>query len=223
MTNIDPNNPTSQYTANWETQRPQEAMRFPPDVTDPNVLEAMRTVPRERFVPPELAREAQGDYPLPIGYGQTISQPYIVAVMSQALEVGPGDKVLEIGTGSGFQAAVLAEMGCDVYSVEIIPELAASADTVLRSLGYDVKVRVGDGNQGWEEHAPYDGIIATAAPSRIPQRLVEQLKTGGSLVIPVGPAGSGQTLWKLTKQADGRVTRIDLGGVRFVPFTRSPS
>lgn len=195
-------------------------MDFPSDIKDPNVLRAMRDVPRDRFIPRRLLDQADGDYPLPIGFGQTISQPYIVAMMSQALLVGPGDKVLEIGTGSGFQAAILAEMGCEVYSVEIIPELATRARTVLAELGYDVLVNDGDGHHGWKEHAPYRGIIVTAAPDIPPQALFDQLDLGASLVIPVGPAGGLQTLWRFTRQEDGTFQRENLAGVRFVPFTR---
>ena len=196
-------------------------MHFPPDITDSRVLEAMNDVPRHRFLPRRLIRAADGDHPLPIGHGQTISQPYIVATMSQALDVGPGDKVLEIGTGSGYQAAVLAAMGCEVYSVEIIPELAEKAAAVLDDLGYDVAIRIGDGHHGWEEHAPYQGIIVTAAPDIPPQALLDQLDLGASLVIPVGPAGGLQTLWRFTRQPDGNLTRTRLAGVRFVPFTRN--
>jgi protein-L-isoaspartate(D-aspartate) O-methyltransferase len=195
-------------------------MHFPPDITDSNVLRAMDDVPRHRFVPERLISEANGDYPLPIGYGQTISQPYIVATMSQALEVSPGDKVLEIGTGSGYQAAVLAAMGCKVYSVEIIPELAEQAQSVLEELGYDVTIKIGDGYHGWIEHAPYQGIIVTAAPDIPPQALLDQLDLGASLVIPVGPAGGLQTLWRFTRKDDGDFERTRLAGVRFVPFTR---
>jgi protein-L-isoaspartate(D-aspartate) O-methyltransferase len=140
--------------------------------------------------------------------------------MSQALGVGPGDKVLEIGTGSGYQAAVLAAMGCKVYSVEIIPELAEQAKAVLSELGYNVTIKIGDGYHGWQEQAPYQGIIVTAAPDIPPQALLDQLDLGASLVIPVGPAGGLQTLWRFTRQPNGDFTRSRLAGVRFVPFTR---
>ena len=191
------------------------------DIDDRRVIEAMRTVPRHLFTPDEVADQAYNDYALPIGYGQTISQPYIVALMSDALDVGPGDKVLEIGTGSGYQAAVLAAMGCEVYTMEIIPELATRAQETLTGLGYPVTVANADGYYGWEEHAPFDGIIVTAAPDHVPQPLVNQLGEGAALVIPVGPIGAVQTMWKFTVDDSGSVTGENLGGVMFVPFTRT--
>ena len=191
------------------------------DITDPNVLEAIRTVPRHRFVPGNVSDQAYEDYPLPIGHGQTISQPYIVALMSEALGVGPGDKVLEIGTGSGYQAAVLAAMGCEVYTMEIIPELATAADATLAALGYNVTVAAGDGYFGWPESGPYDGIIVTAAPDHVPQPLIDQLGPDAALVIPVGPIGAMQTMWRFTVDAAGDITGENLGGVLFVPFTRA--
>jgi len=191
------------------------------DITDPVVLEAVRTVPRHRFVPEGVADQAYNDCALPIGYGQTISQPYIVGLMSQALRVGSGDKVLEIGTGSGYQAAVLAAMGCEVYTLEIIPDLAERAESTLTDLGYQVTVANTDGYYGWEEHAPFDGIMVTAAPDQVPQRLIEQLGEGAALVIPVGPIGATQTMWRFTVDADGLATGEKLGGVVFVPFTRA--
>ncbi len=191
------------------------------DITDPLVLAAMRTVPRHLFVPDNVARRAYNDYALPIGYGQTISQPYIVGMMSQALDVEAGDKVLEIGTGSGYQAAVLAAMGCEVYTMEIIPELAERATTTLTSLGYTATVTNADGYFGWEEHAPFDGIIVTAAPDHVPQPLLDQLAPEAALVIPVGPIGAVQTMWKFTTNDSGEVTGENLGGVMFVPFTRA--
>ncbi|MCP3977282.1 MAG: protein-L-isoaspartate(D-aspartate) O-methyltransferase [bacterium] len=191
------------------------------DITDPNVLEAIRTVPRHRFVPDNVSDQAYEDYPLPIGHGQTISQPYIVALMSEALGVGPGDKVLEIGTGSGYQAAVLAAMGCEVYTIEIIPELATAADATLAALGYTVTVAAGDGYFGWPEIGPYDGIIVTAAPDHVPQPLIDQLGPDAALVIPVGPIGAMQTMWRFTADAAGDITGENLGGVLFVPFTRT--
>lgn len=188
-------------------------------VSDPLVLEAMRMVPRHEFVPEEYLDQAYADHPLPIGFGQTISQPYIVALMSEALGVEPGDKVLEIGTGSGYQAAVLAQMGVQVYTVEIIPELAERAQGVLKDLGYsNVEVLNADGYFGWEEQAPYDAIIVTAAPDHLPQPLASQLKEGGRLVIPIGPIGAVQTLWQFEKVND-ELEATNLGGVRFVPLT----
>ncbi len=188
-------------------------------VNDAAVLEVMRRVPRHRFVPTQYLSSAYGDHPLPIGLGQTISQPYIVALMTEALHVGPGARVLEIGTGSGYQAAVLAELGVEVYTVEIIPELAERAAARLAELGYaDVKVRTADGYFGWPDHAPYDAIIVTAAPDHLPQPLVGQLKEGGRLVIPIGPTGSYQTLWLFEKRG-GDLVATNLGDVRFVPLT----
>ncbi len=191
------------------------------DITDPIVLDAMRAVPRHRFVPDRVVDLAYADHALPIGYGQTISQPYIVGMMSQALQAEPGDKVLEIGTGSGYQAAVLAAMGCEVYTMEIIPELAERATATLTELGYTVTVANADGYHGWEQHAPFDGIIVTAAPDHIPQPLIEQLGEGAALVIPIGPIGAAQTMWRFTVE-DELLSGENLGGVIFVPFTRSP-
>lgn len=188
-------------------------------VKNPDVLAAMRTVPRHRFVPEEYLDFAYNDHPLPIGYGQTISQPYIVAWMTELADLKAGERVLEIGTGSGYQAAVLAQMGyLEVYSIEIIPQLAETAAKRLAELGYPVQVRQGDGYYGWPEVAPFDAIIVTAAPDHLPAPLVEQLKEGGRLIIPIGPPGSYQTLWKFVKQ-DGELTAYELGGVAFVPFT----
>ncbi|HSQ03719.1 MAG TPA: protein-L-isoaspartate(D-aspartate) O-methyltransferase [Burkholderiales bacterium] len=194
---------------------------IPQDVTDPTVLQAMRRVPRHEFVPPEYLGQSYENHPLPIGYGQTISQPFIVAYMSENCDLKPGDRVLEIGTGSGYQAAVLADMGMEVYSIEIIPELAEQAEARLRHLGYDVHVRAGDGYFGWPEAAPFDAIIVTAAPDHVPQPLIEQLKPGGRLVVPIGPVGAIQTLWQFTLEAGDQLTARNLGDVRFVPFTRS--
>jgi len=189
------------------------------DIRDEDVLAAMAKVPRHEFVPAEVLEEAYADRPLPIGYGQTISQPYIVALMTELLRLRRGDKVLEIGTGSGYQAAILAELTDEVYTVEIIPALAAAAQERLRRLGYArIQARQGDGYLGWEEHAPYDAIIVTAAPDHIPPPLVRQLRDGGRMVIPVGPAGGHQTLWRITK-AGHEVRREDMGGVVFVPLT----
>jgi len=188
-----------------------------------SVLEAMRRVERHRFVPEEYLDQAYDDHPLPIGFGQTISQPYIVALMSESLGVEAGDRVLEIGTGSGYQAAVLAEMGVEVYTVEIVPELASQAAQRLADLGYaGVQVLASDGYFGWEEHAPYDAIIVTAAPDHLPQPLANQLAEGGRLVIPIGPVGMVQTLWQFEK-VEGELEAVNLGAVRFVPFTRDSS
>jgi len=189
-------------------------------VSNPDVIAAMQTVPRHKFVPPEYLDQAYEDHPLPIGYGQTISQPYIVAWMTELLALKPGDKVLEIGTGSGYQAAVLAQLGyVDVYSVEIIPALAEQARERLEQLGYKkVHLKQGDGYFGWQEYAPYDAILVTAAPDHLPAPLVAQLKDGGRIVIPIGPPGSYQTLWKFVKQ-NGQLTAYDLGGVIFVPLS----
>lgn len=191
-------------------------------VKDPEVLAAMATVPRHEFVPPGEADQAYADHPLPIGFGQTISQPYIVALMTELLDVQPGDRVLEIGTGSGYQAAVLAEITDRVYTVEIIPELATAAAERLERLGYGaIAVRSGDGYFGWPENAPFDEIIVTAAPDHVPPPLLRQLAEGGRLVIPVGPPGGYQTLWRITKR-DGEVVSENITGVLFVPLVRPP-
>ncbi len=190
-------------------------------VIDEAVLAAMLAVPRHLFVPDEYLDRAYADHPLPIGYGQTISQPYIVALMSVSLRVATGSRVLEIGTGSGYQAAVLAEMGMEVYSIEIIPELAALAEAQLAEAGYGgVSIQNADGYFGWEEQAPFDAIIVTAAPDHLPQPLVAQLVEGGNLVIPIGPIGALQSLWLFTK-VGGELEATNLGAVRFVPFTRA--
>lgn len=190
-------------------------------IEDEAVLAAMRAVPRHRFVLPDYLDQAYADHPLPIGYGQTISQPYIVALMSELLAIGPGDRVLEVGTGSGYQAAVLAEMGAEVYSVEIVPELAAAAAERLHAEGYAaVQVAQRDGYHGWEEHAPYQAIIVTAAPDHVPQPLVNQLADGGRLVIPVGPQGWGQVLWLIEREGES-VSSRQVADVAFVPLTGS--
>lgn len=189
-------------------------------IRDERVLEAMATVPRQAFVPESGSQGAYGDYALPIGHQQTISQPYIVALMTEALDTHPGDRVLEVGTGSGYQAAILAEMGMDVYTVERIPELHQMAVRNLQEQGYSIHAKVGDGYRGWEKHAPFDSIIVTAAAPRIPEPLLAQLTDGGRLVIPVGPTGGYQTLWKVIREGE-RVHKVDLGGVAFVPFVSS--
>ncbi|MGQ9623304.1 MAG: protein-L-isoaspartate(D-aspartate) O-methyltransferase [Candidatus Caldatribacteriaceae bacterium] len=189
-------------------------------IKDPRLLEALHCVPRHLFIPEDLKQLAYEDIPLPIGHGQTISQPYIVALMTENLWVQPGDKVLEVGTGSGYQAAILSTMGCEVYSVEIIKSLADEAEKRLKSLGFEnVSVLWGDGYFGWEEHAPFDGIIVTCAVDHIPPPLLEQLKEGSRMVIPVGPPWSIQSLLLVEKHKEG-ITTKDLGAVRFVPLTR---
>lgn len=189
-------------------------------VLNDDVLRAMREVPRHEFVPQDFLDQAYENHPLPIGYGQTISQPYIVGWMTELLQPQPGERVLEIGTGSGYQAAILAELGfLEVYSIEIVPELADSASERLEALGYDdVHIRQADGYYGWPEAAPFDAIIVTAAPDHLPAPLVEQLAEGGRLVIPIGPAGFYQSLWQFVKR-DGEITAYNMGGVSFVPFT----
>ena len=189
-------------------------------VTDPEVLRAMRCTPRHEFVLPEYLGRAYGDHPLPIGYGQTISQPYVVAWMTELIELEPGEKVLEIGTGSGYQAAVLAELGgLEIYSIEIVPELAESAEERLNRLGYsNVQVRQGDGYYGWSVDSRFDAIIVTAAPDHLPAPLAAQLAEGGRLVIPIGPQGGFQTLWVWVKE-DGELKAYNMGLVSFVPFT----
>ncbi|MFO8006602.1 MAG: protein-L-isoaspartate(D-aspartate) O-methyltransferase [Candidatus Brocadiia bacterium] len=190
------------------------------EVEDERVLAAMRHVPRHLFVPPGGRGAAYDDRPLPIGEGQTISQPYIVAYMTDLLELEPGDKVLEVGTGSGYQAAVLSEITPHVYTIEIIEELAESARRRLDRLGYDtVAVKHGDGYYGWEEHAPFDAIIVTAAAGHVPPPLLDQLKPGGRMVIPVGGVFEVQRLILVTKDADGNVRSKSVLAVRFVPMT----
>ena len=185
---------------------------------DPGVLEAIGRVPRHRFVPAAQRRHAYEDRPLPIGHGQTISQPYIVALMTSLLQPAPGHKVLEVGTGSGYQAAVLAELGAQVYTIEILEPLGTQAARSLQ--GYpDVHARIGDGYQGWPEHAPFDAIIVTAAVSPIPPPLLEQLKPGGRMVIPVGRQWAAQTLMLVQKDAAGRIHERRIVPVRFVPLT----
>ena len=191
------------------------------DVKDRRVLDAMRKVERHRFVPAALLARAYDDTPLPIGHDQTISQPYVVAYMSQALGVERQHKVLEIGTGSGYQAAVLGELARMVYTIEIVKDLAQQAGATLKSLGYaNVHVRAGDGYAGWPEQAPFDRIMVTAAPEEIPKPLVDQLGPGGRLVIPVGAQGETQWLTIVDRTTTGVVQRRTLP-VRFVPFTRT--
>lgn len=190
-------------------------------IDSPEVIDAMLAVERHLFVPEEYLSQAYENHPLPIGYGQTISQPYIVALMTEALEMEAGDRVLEVGTGSGYQAAVLAELGVEVYTIEIIEPLAAVAEGRLRAQGYEnIITKHGDGYFGWDQHAPFDAIIVTAAPDHVPQPLLEQLVQGGIMVIPVGPVGGYQELWKITRLEEDQFQPESLGGVRFVPLTR---
>jgi len=185
------------------------------------VMAAIAKVPRHRFVPAAYSALAYANRPLPIGRGQTISQPYIVALMTELMDTSPGDTVLEIGTGSGYQAAVLAELVHQVYSIEIIESVGEQAAALLQQLGYkNVATRIGDGYDGWAEHAPFDAVIVTAAPGQIPPALVAQLKPGGRMVIPVGAEGEVQFLHVMAKQADGSIATQRSLPVRFVPLTR---
>lgn len=185
------------------------------------VTAAMAKVPRHEFVPPESAYAAYANRPQPIGFGQTISQPYMVAVMTDLLDLKPGDRVLEIGAGCGYQAAVLAEMGTQVYSVEKVAELAAGARRRLKRLGYDnVEIKTGDGYRGWPEQAPFDAVIVTAAPAGVPPDLIEQLKSGGRMVIPVGEPYSTQILKVGIKTADGKTAFTSTLPVAFVPLIK---
>jgi len=187
-------------------------------VNDPDVIKAMRKVPRHLFVPQKNRAFSYGDHPLPIGEGQTISQPYIVAFMTEALKLKPGEKVLEVGTGSGYQAAILAELIDEVYSIEIIEALGKRAQETLGKLGYkNVHIKIGDGHKGWAQKAPFDAIIVTCAPEQIPRPLVEQLKEGGRMIIPVGRVGTVQKLVRGVKTG-GRIKTEDVMLVRFVPM-----
>jgi len=188
------------------------------EISDPDVLAAIERVPRHRFVPEHLQQRAYEDHPLPIGQGQTISQPYVVALMTQALELTPASKTLEIGTGSGYQTAILAELAGAVYTVEVRPELQARAKRILDDLGYaNIHYRIGDGWLGWPEQAPFDAIIVTAAAPLWPPALIEQLAEGGRMVIPIGAEDWNQILWLVTK-INGDLIKESLGAVRFVPL-----
>ena len=190
-------------------------------MTNRVVLAAMSKVPRHEFVKPGDWDQAYGDLPLPIGYGQTISQPYIVALMTQLLDLKPGQRALEIGTGSGYQAAVLAEIIDDVFTIEIVEALGQSARERLRQLGYTkVRIKVSDGYFGWEEHAPFDAIIVTAAADHIPPPLLAQLKPGGRMAIPIGGPWQTQNLLLVTKDSEGKLRTETIGAVAFVPLTR---
>lgn len=188
---------------------------------DPRVIDAMATVPRHEFVPAPLRGRAYENVPLPIGEGQTISEPYVVALMTDLAEVGPNDVVLEVGTGSGYQAAVLARLARHVYTIEIVESLGRRAAATLERLGYEnVSVRIGDGYRGWPEHAPFDAIVVTAAPDAVPPPLIDQLGIGGRMVIPVGKEGGVQSMQVLEKGNDGELTTRNVIPVRFVPLTR---
>jgi protein-L-isoaspartate(D-aspartate) O-methyltransferase len=190
-------------------------------VKNRQVLRAMRTVPRHRMIPEAYRMDPYGDHPVPIGYGQTISQPFIVGYMTEQLRLEPGDKVLEIGTGSGYQAAVLGQITTNVYTIEIIPDLAALAVRTLTELGYgQINVRQGDGYAGWPEEGPWDAIVVTAAAEHVPPPLVQQLKPGGVMCIPVGSQFGVQYLLLVEKNRQGRVSTRNLMPVRFVPLTR---
>ena len=207
----------------WEAKRrAMVATQIQPrGVNDPRVLEAMNRVPRHLFVPDKRRSLAYADSPLPIGYGQTISQPFIVAYMTQVLDLSPGGKVLEVGTGSGYQAAVLAETGAQVYSVEVIPQLHQRARQTLAQTGYDrVRLKLGDGYLGWPEKGPFEAIIVTCAAGHIPPPLLAQLGPGGRMVIPVGPPMFVQDLVLAEKDEQGRVRTRSLMAVRFVPLVR---
>ena len=184
------------------------------------VLSAMASVPRHLFVPASAQGNAYDDCPLPIGFGQTISQPYIVAYMTEQLEPKGGMKVLEIGTGSGYQAAVLAHLGCEVYTMELVKEHSAMAEKIFAGLGLDIKLKHGDGYSGWPEAAPFDAVIVTAAPEKIPPKLIEQLREGGKMIVPLGPAHFVQYLKLITKKG-GAFTEEELLPVRFVPMVES--
>jgi len=200
-----------------ERQRMVQEQLMPRGVHDKRVLAAISKVPREEFVPQDSRAASYTDQPLPIGYGQTISQPYIVAFMTEQLHPKPSDRVLEIGTGSGYQAAVLAELVAEVYSIEIIEPLAKTAEATLQRLGYkNVYVKAGDGYKGWPEHAPFDAITVTCAPDHVPQPLIDQLKEGGRMIIPVGGFGD-QELYLLEKK-NGQLQRRAVLPVRFVPM-----
>jgi protein-L-isoaspartate(D-aspartate) O-methyltransferase len=200
-----------------ERQKMVQEQLMPRGIHEERVLAAMAKVPREEFVPPDVRAASYSDGPLPIGYDQTISQPYIVALMTEQLRLQPHDRVLEIGTGSGYQAAVLAELVAEVYSIEIVAPLANTAEATLQRLGYkNVHVKVGDGYKGWPEHAPFDAVIVTCAPEHVPQRLIDQLKEGGRMIIPVGQRFA-QELYLLEKK-NARLQQSAVLSVRFVPM-----
>jgi protein-L-isoaspartate(D-aspartate) O-methyltransferase len=220
--------PLTDERVRWLLEDIRSEARFARESTgregvDERVLAAVARVPRHLFVPEQFQDDAYANRPLPIGHGQTISQPYVVALMTDLLGLGADAVVLEVGTGCGYQTAVLAQLAREVYSIEIVEPLGTAAAERLAALGYgNIEVRIGDGYAGWPEHAPYDGIVVTAAAPEVPPALVEQLKPGGRLVIPVGAGTFGQTLMLLTRRADGGVDESSVLPVAFVPFTRSP-
>ena len=201
---------------NFEAARKEMVFRqiIPRGIKDKNVIAAFLKVPREKFVPKNLRKFAYEDCPLSIGEGQTISQPYIVALMTESLKLRGGEKVLEVGTGSGYQSAILAEMGCSVYSVERNAKLAEKADAILRQLGYEIRIKVGDGTLGWEEFSPYDRIIVTAGSPKIPESLFAQIKEKGRMVIPVGDLYSQELM--LVIKCGNKKKMLSLGGCQFV-------
>lgn len=214
---------SSKVADEFKRQRQQmvEEQIRPRGIEDSTVLKAIRQVPRHRFVPAAVAHLAYRDHPLPIGLDQTISQPFIVAYMTQAAELSPHEKVLEIGTGSGYQAAILGELAREVYTIEIIPELGERARKTLDELGYkNVHVKIGNGYEGWTEHAPYDAIIVTAAPDEIPRALIDQLAVNGKMVVPVGT--TNQEMMVIRKMRKGVIKRRTIP-VRFVPMTGKPA
>ena len=210
----------SVQAVDWVSKRTQmiDMHLTPRGIWNPAVLKAMKQVPRHEFVPQHIRKLAYADRPLPIGEGQTISQPYVVAWMSQLLELEKGMKVLEIGTGSGYQAAVLATMGVKTYSMEIIPNLASEVKIRLKKLGYKVEVRQGDGYYGWNEHAPFDRVIITAAANHVPRPLLDQLKPGGKLILPLGNVRYSQNMTLIEKDSLGKMRTSQHGQVRFVPM-----
>jgi len=214
---------TMAYNYDLERNEMVERQLIPRGVISPVVLDAMRNVPRHLFIPENMQSNAYADSPLPIGLGQTISQPYIVAYMTEQLEPFPGMKVLEIGAGSGYQAAILAHIGCEVYTMELLKEHADRARNVLVACGYEsVNVRHGNGYEGWQEEAPFDAIIVTAAPDYIPPALAKQLKDGGRMIIPVGGVHEVQSLKLITKDGDNFIAK-ELILVRFVPLVDEPA
>lgn len=214
--------PAPQSDADWEARRARmvETQIRQREVTDARVLRAMRNVPRHLFVPEDRRSLAYEDHPVPIGRGQTISQPFIVAYMTEALSLAPADRVLEVGTGSGYQTAILAEIAREVYSMEILPELTDRARATLASLGYtNVRVRTGNGYLGWPEAAPFDKIIVTAAPDEVPKTLVDQLAPSGVMIVPVGIASQMMTIVRRTPEG---IVQQETIPVRFVPMTGKP-